>query len=210
MKKIWRRMGLRSFTLIELLVVIAIIGILAGMLLPAIAIARERGRRARCKGNLRGLGQCLALYAMDNSENFPANFREFMGPYTSSPRIYICPSDSRGAATAVNDTDMTETNCSYNYIYLPSSADATTLQIADKDGENNIDGDNWGSTHADGGNVMYVDNSVAWISKTEWTDAAGGDTNDQVALWGPASALADWAWTLAGDAATEYYQVTKF
>ncbi len=61
----------RAFTLIELLVVIAIIGILAALLLPALASARDKGRKAACISNLRQLGIAIENYASDNSGSIP-------------------------------------------------------------------------------------------------------------------------------------------
>ena len=69
-----------SFTLIELLVVVSIIAILAAMLLPVLAGAKEKAKRAECLSNLRQIGSSLTIYADENDGYSPSTWLEVGGP----------------------------------------------------------------------------------------------------------------------------------
>src|SRR5438876_9360749 len=64
----------RGFTLIELLVVIAIIAVLAAILFPVFAQAREKARAAGCTSNLKQIGTAIQMYAQDWDEHFPYSY----------------------------------------------------------------------------------------------------------------------------------------
>lgn len=90
----------KAFTLIELLVVIAIIAILAAILFPVFARARENARRASCMSNLKQIALGMMQYTQDYDEQFPRYNSNVLGwssvlqPYLKSTQIFVCPSDS--------------------------------------------------------------------------------------------------------------------
>jgi prepilin-type N-terminal cleavage/methylation domain-containing protein/prepilin-type processing-associated H-X9-DG protein len=109
-----------GFTLIELLVVIAIIAILAAILFPVFARARENARRTSCLSNLKQMGLGVMQYTQDFDERYPRVsivtaqpspmsiqwypgvwlWPEIILPYTKSEQIFVCPSSSIGRTSA--------------------------------------------------------------------------------------------------------------
>ncbi len=99
-----------AFTLIELLVMIAIIGILAGLLLPALSRAKESGRRISCANNLRQLDVSQHLYLDDNQGRFLPRVHTNRWPAALRPgyrdlRILKCPTDGPNPATRTDSQD---------------------------------------------------------------------------------------------------------
>src|SRR5207244_8021728 len=100
------RSASKGFTLIELLVVIAIIAILAAILFPVFAQAREKGRLAACLSNSRQMGLGLSMYVQDYDETYPPSAVNVQGssppanpawplliyPYVKNLAVFACPS----------------------------------------------------------------------------------------------------------------------
>jgi prepilin-type N-terminal cleavage/methylation domain-containing protein/prepilin-type processing-associated H-X9-DG protein len=133
------RQSSRGFTLIELLVVIAIIAILAAILFPVFAQAREKARTASCLSNTKQIGLAMIMYQQDYDENYPHAMEFCYGipdplqpvstahptgvynmwqnmiyPYLKSWQVYSCPSD--GIPLSV-DPYVNYYNLSYGYNY---------------------------------------------------------------------------------------------
>lgn len=85
-----------AFTLVELLVVIAVIGILAGLLLPALSLARRRARRTECISQLRQFMHGVAMYRGDFEDVYPPWISTLHPEYVSTDQVYVCPDDPTG------------------------------------------------------------------------------------------------------------------
>lgn len=139
----------RAFTLIELLVVIAIIAILAAILFPVFAKAREKARTSSCQNNLKQIGVGIIQYIQDYDEKFPmfwvgwgngdtppaprGNWQYSTQPYIKNTQVLKCPSD-----TSTNGVSYLINNrwCNNNNGQALASVDAPATQLLCIDGTN--------------------------------------------------------------------------
>jgi len=142
----------KAFTLIELLVVIAIIAILAAILFPVFATAREKARQTSCASNLKQIGLAYIQYVQDydettpftcytgtipgacggaSSDNYGTSLGFLLAPYIKAGQVWHCPSDAMGDQIVITDPTQlyggfSDVSYCYNFYFMERSSNLST------------------------------------------------------------------------------------
>jgi competence protein ComGC len=196
MKSTSRHFTQTGFTFVALLVILVVLALLAAMLLPALAAAKKKSMRIGCVNNLKECGLAFRIWEGDHNDEYPMavlmakggtkefdtgadTFRHFqvMSNELSTPKILICPADTRPVAD--NFVDLKNQNVSY-FVSLDASETSPQMFL---DGDRNLTSDDqpesgilkmvpgqrlsWTpSIHVNQGNIGLADGSVQQLSNS--------------------------------------------
>ena len=179
----------KAFTLIELLVVIAIIAILAAILFPVFARAREKAKTASCLSNLKELGLGMLMYTQDYDQIIPAWYRysppgvsnyicwtAVIYPYVKNKQIFCCPSDDAGQGPKFDpEAPMNGQSWMNSWSSYGINDYCQGMQISEivSPAQMPMIGENYSAygissswkptiTHLGGSNVVFVDGHAKW------------------------------------------------
>lgn len=180
----------RGFTLIELLVVIAIIAILAAILFPVFARAREKARQASCLSNVKQLCLAILQYTQDYDESLPMSRSHQQGgwrgydyavaPYVKNTQIFKCPSHTAAVGTVSYGDTCSNGYSAMQYNVARSIGDITKpaemklLMCANSSfwhipwqiSPSGCHDGPWVFRHNDGTNIGFVDGHSKWLPQT--------------------------------------------
>ena len=178
--------------------VIAVIAILAALLLPALARAKERARQAQCASNLRQIALATLIYADDHKDTFPAqagdglavravggdgtNYYDLLMPYVINPRLWLCPSTENKPGRLMS-YHMNGLLITTNGLKTTTVANASQTLLIGETGQHTrfdeayLRPDQTGGylydrpqrNHRGGSNATFVDGHVKWHHDSQWT-----------------------------------------
>jgi len=151
----------RGFTLMEVMVVVSIICILAAILFPVFARAREKARQCRCQSNLQQIGLALGMYARDHAGHLPPNqddLTPLLGRYLLQEEVLHCPSRTADPRQVVPNPEFTppEKVPEVDYFYRAGFCD-------DDDPGTPIVCDSDLARHNGGANALMADGHSKWF-----------------------------------------------
>ncbi len=175
-----------AFTLIELLVVIAIIAILAAILFPVFASAREKARAASCLSNQKQIGLGMQQYVQDYDEFLPPVFTpvtsvpwwQLIDPYVKSKQVFICPNDPYDLQSGLKD------KMSYSISMVSNDWGDCPSSGCTNQGKFGAAGANQADITAPSSSILVLER---WNDYKHWYQGWGAESfcNDGEYLYGP-------------------------